>query len=796
VDKVEMGKKQTKKLIGRFVKRRRVEGGAAAADLPGARKRQGVRRKGAKAALAVDKKAVLAPKVQTLIGRQKRRLKSNEKSKSDLKRKKENEDEDHDDDDAEKNRDFNPEIGAAVSSFDGNGQMKKKRKLDGEMTMEEFLTGGFGGEGEDENAGDSDDSSSSFASPAAAADGYDEEKEELEKHRKELQELEKDDPEFYKQLVKDQPELLRFGENEGSANGEDDEEIEVGKEEQEKRAVLATSTTIEELRKELASERPSRDAIKQMIAYFRVAVVEDAEESLAEDVKQICIESAISDLSGAFDKALGLQRPKVAGRRKVVKSHKGWPSLENLVKKFLNTYKQLIEKSTGSKETRTILLKSLAPYGIYICTFPGKLWRGFVREIISVWGEARDDNRGRLVAFLRLKRFATESSPKQLAELLKNAYLEFVRGAKSSSKFDASRISMQANCLVELFGVDLSVTYQLAFVYVRQLALHLRAAIISTTANSAEGVYNWQYLNCLRLWGLVLATYPGDPRADGTSQNLPAELQQLRSLIYPLIQTVMGVAKLAPRAQYFPVRLQCMSILNMLAHASKYYVPVSPLLLDVVNAPMFQEKQPSAGMAKEPNLKEIISLNKTVLCTGPAQLALLRRTLELLEEHFRIYRSSIGFPEMVFPIVTALRSYAKRCKVPRGKHLVISTLKTLTAWEETVKEKRSKADFSPSNIEQLHAFESEMKVDREPEFTLPNAKDELARLEEQVEKSFQAQDRQVGGDDIDDQVLGNSDNSKKSTEEKRKNKKKKNKQNQKQDTEAEDIVEDLRLDDL
>lgn len=33
------------------------------------------------------------------------------------------------------------------------------------------------------------------------------------------------------------------------------------------------------------------------------------------------------------------------------------------------------------------------------------------------------------------------------------------------------------NCLVELYGIDLACSYQQMFVYIRQLAIHLRNAI-------------------------------------------------------------------------------------------------------------------------------------------------------------------------------------------------------------------------------------------------------------------------------------------------------------------------------
>jgi hypothetical protein len=42
-------------------------------------------------------------------------------------------------------------------------------------------------------------------------------------------------------------------------------------------------------------------------------------------------------------------------------------------------------------------------------------------------------------------------------------------------------VSLMWNCVAELYGLDLKLSYQHAFVYIRQLAIHLRTAIINKT---------------------------------------------------------------------------------------------------------------------------------------------------------------------------------------------------------------------------------------------------------------------------------------------------------------------------
>ncbi len=65
--------------------------------------------------------------------------------------------------------------------------------------------------------------------------------------------------------------------------------------------------------------------------------------------------------------------------------------------------------------------------------------------------------------------------------------------------------------------------HQHGFVYIRQLAIHLRTAVAARSKDSFRSVYNWQFLNSLRLWAAVLCAHA------------PADAQ-LRALVYPLTQ--------------------------------------------------------------------------------------------------------------------------------------------------------------------------------------------------------------------------------------------------------------------
>jgi len=60
---------------------------------------------------------------------------------------------------------------------------------------------------------------------------------------------------------------------------------------------------------------------------------------------------------------------------------------------------------------------------------------------------------------------------------MKESYLTYVRNAKFGVAMQRGAVNFMANGVVELFLLDDIGAYQLAFVYIRQLAVHLRQAL-------------------------------------------------------------------------------------------------------------------------------------------------------------------------------------------------------------------------------------------------------------------------------------------------------------------------------
>lgn len=94
------------------------------------------------------------------------------------------------------------------------------------------------------------------------------------------------------------------------------------------------------------------------------------------------------------------------------------------------------------------------------------------------------------------------------------------------------------NSATEIYCTNQSAAYQLAFGYIRQLAIHLRNSMKVKSKDAFKQVYNWQFVHCVDFWCIVLARACSfDAEAES------GEESDLKPLIYPLVQITLGAIK-------------------------------------------------------------------------------------------------------------------------------------------------------------------------------------------------------------------------------------------------------------
>ena len=184
---------------------------------------------------------------------------------------------------------------------------------------------------------------------------------------------------------------------------------------------------------------------------------------------------------------------------------------------------------------------------------------------------------------------------------MKMMYLSFVKASKNYTSLTHERFVVMRNCVTELYSMDPVSGYQHAFVYLRQLAIHVRKAMTSMNAVDIHSVYSWQFVNCLRLWTYMVIE--------------PSLKEAFQPLVYPLIQVIESTVNLIPTVRYYPVRLHCVDLFIQITAATGVYIPVPPLLLEVIENEKFMEK-PAPVTAKPPDVNFAIKVSKTFVGSG------------------------------------------------------------------------------------------------------------------------------------------------------------------------------------
>lgn len=187
------------------------------------------------------------------------------------------------------------------------------------------------------------------------------------------------------------------------------------------------------------------------------------------------------------------------------------------------------------------------------------------KKLINLWGIA--DETVRVVAFLCIVRLINNEQQNNLDMILKSMYMTYVQNSKFVSPSTLPMINFMRRSLVEMYSIDLNVSYQHVFMYIRQLAIHLRNAITVKKKENTQAVYNWQYVNSLKLWGNLL----------GVNSNK----SQLQPLIYPFVQVCLGTINLIPTVQYYPLRFHLTELLIEFSNSTQVFIPIMPFLLEV-----------------------------------------------------------------------------------------------------------------------------------------------------------------------------------------------------------------------
>lgn len=548
--------------------------------------------------------------------------------------------------------------------------------------------------------------------------GENEEEDEEEVFKKELEAMSTKDPSFFEYMKKNDPNSLTVldeASEEGQEEDDDDEasDEEMGDSEPKSKKTAVTTAMLDNWEQEINKKHSIKAFKKLLLAFYSASHMESENDNSVETPFLIegmnIFNRTITVTIRTAAKTLGYYAPVVDDKVNKNSGKAPWKVVQALLKSYLSSLLELL-KQMGDASMVQFLIKETEKVVPYFACF-AKYSQGYVKELLRQFGAVSADDGVRVQALLSLRRIV--GLPKSgVADIaLKGIYLTYVRNSNVKTVSNLTTIHLMRNCGVELYGYDANASYQHAFVYIRQLAIHLRNSMQLRNKESFRAVYNWQFINSLSFWTEVLATYCGD-----RAEDQPKLCATLESLVYPLTQIIIGVARLVPTAKYFPLRIHCIEQLLRLSSATGIFIPVLPFIIEMLESPDFLNRRPINSTLKPLNMDAELKAPKEYEHTRVYLDTVLESVFGLLADAIASQSVRIAFPELVVPTVIQIRRWRKRVGkswIKFSKQLQ-GLLEKIDQTSKLVLQQRGKIDFAPSNMTSANQFMSDVSCDSTP----------------------------------------------------------------------------------
>ncbi|CAI4233352.1 unnamed protein product [Auanema sp. JU1783] len=553
-------------------------------------------------------------------------------------------------------------------------------------------------------------------------------------HLSGLKKIQAQDPDFFKFLQEEDPDLLEFEEsdieNEEEEEDEDEEEEEEEEEEGKLKRPKAKKDSTQRLifdgnqfsylqsifdpEDESKKIKPSTQDLKLALDAFlacisRVGADMDVpkyvinEQPLFDATIRLIFQSLGDFFLCSLTKASsGIEE---GGKAEIVPV-----SMKNInfkkYREYLKVYLDGLIMFLNEVQSDAVIISTLKAILKCLSLFPlfKKLSRNLVKVVERVW--SRKPIECRVVAYFCLAKLC-KISPDSYTHIYKSCYLGFVSNSREVSMDTWPLLQFMHRTFSEITLINPEAAYPYAFVYIRQTAIHLRNALISKKrTDMMQTVYNWQLIQCLFLWVRVVSKAHEMNGAESICE-----------LVYPLTQIIIGVSKLYISRRFLPLRFHCVTMLIQLQANCTTYIPTFELAAEIM--PLIE-----ILLRKKPKVSKVKVQYKDLSCLLKVSQQQFDDPIvrsDICQTHFRLMLQSAhllcnqpSFADLAQPIVNQMKVFLKNIRCADSRRLYKGLLEKVEAHSKFVTNAVAAVDIELKDEMNVRALKLKLNTPESP----------------------------------------------------------------------------------
>ena len=336
-------------------------------------------------------------------------------------------------------------------------------------------------------------------------------------------------------------------------------------------------------------------------------------------------------------------------------------SNNNLIRKYVSIFVRYIK--TCEQEMLKLIFYNIEKISPLIFQF-NNFTEIVLKLSIKLWSTTTEGELRKIL--LEFIKSLITKKPKYFEYSIKIFYINYLNIAKEMNLNTFNHIKQLQDDIINILNYDLKKAYTTIFTFIRKLCIQLRGTIVDKNSSSIKSIYNWQFVNSLVLWGRVIMKYISD--------------SNINLLIYPLIQTIIGVIRLNYSEQYYLLRIRLVLLLNGISRVSSIFIPTSMYILPILSSNYFIEKckpiiEPSKKKKDEKEKDEtklynskinnriiinvMLKIKKEEFKIKQIRKDLLEECCDCLVEYLSINSNKICFVELADSILKEMRAALK-----------------------------------------------------------------------------------------------------------------------------------------